>query len=89
MTGYTEEELRGVHILDLTSAEHRHENQGLLDGLRNGTLSKFPVQKRMRHKQGHWIWVRVTVSTIPSIDGAAYSWHGNRRGHHGAQIGFG
>ncbi len=40
-----------VHPEDLAAAEH------LLEGILSGTGGQFEYELRMRHKEGHWVWI--------------------------------
>jgi PAS domain S-box-containing protein len=71
VTGYSAEELAGfsvngsIHPSDITP--FRRAYQELIDGVREpGT----PVRYRIRHKQGHWIWIEGNPSPVRDEQGA-------------------
>jgi PAS domain S-box-containing protein len=62
MTGYTDEELRAMSFMDITFEEDRDANRELADDVWKGKRQQFQYEKRYRRKDGHLIWVRITVS---------------------------
>jgi PAS domain S-box-containing protein len=69
MVGYTREELARKDTLLLTHPDDREETLKLLKRLRAGKISSFRVKKRYIHKQGHIIWVELSVSMVRLKDG--------------------
>ena len=64
MIGYSEEELIGRPILDLTHpADAAVEYETILRIL-NGEIPSFTIEKRHIHKDGRLIWGRITVSLV-------------------------
>ena len=69
VTGWTPEELLGkpgsalVHPDDLMKLERAPDARFSGDGARNTTL-------RVKHKDGHWIWLEVVAAPIAAGDGA-------------------
>ncbi len=60
MLGYTLDELNPVSIetwLSLTHPDDLVHSRDLLESHFNGELDFYDHQCRMKHKQGHWIWV--------------------------------
>lgn len=60
IVGYTLEELEPVNIETWTSLCHPEdlERSGeLLDQVFTGQLDHYECEARMRHKDGHWVWV--------------------------------
>ena len=69
MVGYSQEELRRMSFPDLTWEEDRSPNQALFETMWSGKVPQFHVEKRYRHKDGHLIWARLTVSKRPGTGG--------------------
>lgn len=60
MLGYTLDELNPVNIdtwLSLAHPDDLAQSSALLESHFNGELDFYDYQCRMKHKQGHWIWV--------------------------------
>src|SRR6202045_2240030 len=68
MVGYTEEELRALHILDLTHEDYRQANWALITELVEGKRRQFQIEKRYRRKDGSLIWVSNNVSLVPGTE---------------------
>jgi PAS domain S-box-containing protein len=60
IAGYTLAELQPINIqtwLDLAHPDDLKQSAVLLERHFAGELNYYDVQCRMRHKQGHWVWV--------------------------------
>ncbi|HEY2469109.1 MAG TPA: PAS domain S-box protein, partial [Terracidiphilus sp.] len=68
MVGYTEEELRALHFLDITHEDHREANWALIAELVEGKRRQFQIEKKYRRKDGSLIWVRNNVSLVPGTE---------------------
>jgi PAS domain S-box-containing protein len=68
MVGYTEEELRALHILDLTHEDYRQANWALITELLEGKRRQFQIEKKHRRKDGGLIWVSNNVSLVPGTE---------------------
>ena len=68
MVGYTEEELRALHILDLTHEDYRQANWALITELLEGKRRQFQIEKKHRRKDGSLIWVSNNVSLVPGTE---------------------
>ena len=68
MMGYTEEELRALHILDLTHEDYRQANWALITELLEGKRRQFQIEKKHRRKDGSLIWVSNNVSLVPGTE---------------------
>ena len=68
MMGYTEEELRALHILDLTHEDYREANWVLITELLEGKRRQFQIEKKHRRKDGSLIWVSNNVSLVPGTE---------------------
>jgi len=65
MLGYTQEELLGYSVLELTHPDDRNITDQRLHHLLDGRLQTYHHQKRFLHKDGHSLWTRSSVSVIP------------------------
>ena len=68
MVGYTEEELRALHILDVTHEDYRQANWALITELVAGKRRQFQIEKKYRRKDGSLIWVSNNVSLVPGTE---------------------
>ena len=69
MTGYDPKELQGVHIEEIT---HPDDIKITLENhrkLMQGELDHYAIEKRYKHKSGHYIWVEVSGSMIKNNKG--------------------
>jgi diguanylate cyclase (GGDEF)-like protein/PAS domain S-box-containing protein len=55
--------------IELAHPADRAATISLRDELRDGLRDTYPQEKRVRHRAGHWVWVRVSVSAIRAPDG--------------------
>lgn len=62
--GYEEEELLGSRCREITHPEDVEEDERCAQKLIEAEAEYFTSEKRYRHRDGHWVWVRVTVSRI-------------------------
>lgn len=69
MSGYSEAELRHFRPVDLTHPDDREADLVLFTELMAGKRNRYQVEKRYRHKQGHWVWVRLSVSLVRDAAG--------------------
>ena len=69
MLGYDRGELEGRSFLDMTHEEDRERNWMLVTELLEGNREQFQIEKRYWRKDGALIWVRNSVSLVPSSDG--------------------
>ncbi len=56
MLGYTEEELRGKHLKDITHPEVIEENLRKQAQLGRGEIDHYVMEKKFIHKQGHTLY---------------------------------
>jgi diguanylate cyclase (GGDEF)-like protein/PAS domain S-box-containing protein len=63
ITGYTEDELAGMEFRQLTHPEDQEEGRQILKDLLSGEAETATLEKRYRHKDGHWVWTMLTIST--------------------------
>lgn len=69
MLGYTEEELRRTTFLELTHPDDLPGNAAEARRLVAGEIPFMQLEKRYRHRQGHYLWARLTASVIYSATG--------------------
>src|ERR1700720_4781969 len=68
MVGYTEEELRALHILDVTHEDYRQANWALITELVEGKRRQIQIEKKNRRKDGSLIWVSINASLVPGTE---------------------
>jgi PAS domain S-box-containing protein len=66
MVGYTDEELQQCRFLDITVEEYREHDWALVEELLGGKRRQFQIEKQFRRKDGSLVWVRNSVSIVPS-----------------------
>jgi diguanylate cyclase (GGDEF)-like protein/PAS domain S-box-containing protein len=64
IVGYTEEELRGMHVSDLVTPEDWQIDAPLLRALADGELETSSREKRYLCKDGRRVWVKATVTAM-------------------------
>ena len=69
LLGYTEDELRNLDVIENTHPDDRAIDRELFSELASGKLNSYQVEKRYRHKDGHWVWARSTLSAVKDIHG--------------------
>ncbi len=69
MLGYTEEELKGLSIIDITFPDDRDVSQEKLDALTKGAISTYSLEKRYVRKDGSLLWADISISAIRRSDG--------------------
>jgi diguanylate cyclase (GGDEF)-like protein/PAS domain S-box-containing protein len=62
--GYSDEELLRMTLKDLTHAEDIATDQELQRRVLNGEIKDYVREKRYIHKDGHYVWVNVTISSM-------------------------
>ena len=70
LVGYTREELTRMHFRDFTHPDDLGLDMDLLARTLSGELSHYSFEKRYVHKQGHTVWVHLTLSLIRTTEGA-------------------
>jgi PAS domain S-box-containing protein len=68
IVGYTEEELRALHFLDVTHEDYREANWALITELVEGKRRQFQIEKKYLRKDGRLIWVSNNVSLVPGTE---------------------
>jgi len=68
LLGYSAAELAELSAGELTHPDDVDRERTLFEELAQGQRSSFGLEKRNRHKDGHWVWVALTVSPFDDED---------------------
>jgi diguanylate cyclase len=68
--GYTWEELRAITTEQLVHPDDEVESRRDMQSLLDGSATAYVAERRYRHRNGSWHWVRVAVSLVDGDDGA-------------------
>ncbi|HEX5484084.1 MAG TPA: PAS domain S-box protein, partial [Terriglobia bacterium] len=68
-TGYSEEELLQRSFQDITHPDDVKVSVDSLRPLLSGNVEHYELQKRYRHKDGHWVWMEISVSVVRNEQG--------------------
>ncbi len=71
ITGYTEAELCGCHMEDLTHPDDRSRTRELLHKIVGGQIPSFVIEKRYLRRDGRSVWVEAGVSLVRDEKGRA------------------
>ncbi len=69
LIGYTRDEVMAMTFKDFTHPDDIDLDLGNLSRLLAGDIDHYSFEKRYIHKQGHVIWVHLTLSLIRQADG--------------------
>ena len=69
LLGYTEQELIGQNIVDITYEEDREKSREFSGQLFAGSIPVFRLEKRYVRKDGGIVWANITVSAIHGKEG--------------------
>jgi PAS domain S-box-containing protein len=69
IVGYDEPELYARTFQEMTHPDDLTQDLELTRRLLAGELQSFQIEKRYRHKQGHFVWVDLSVSLVRDHDG--------------------
>ena len=64
LLGYTSEEIAELNVVEITHPDDLPEDVDKMKQLRNGEISEFSMQKRIKRKNGEMIWVKLTVTPL-------------------------
>lgn len=68
MLGYNEADIVGVSFVDISEESQRAMTKQNVDGLFDGVIDTYHVQKRYEKRNGDFLWGNVSVSLIPAVD---------------------
>ncbi len=68
--GFTEAELLQIDIGSVTHPDDREADAELVRQMLAGGIRKYQVEKRYRHRDGHFIWTLQSVSLMARADGS-------------------
>ena len=69
MTGYTREELGRMSTADITQPEDNNDADLHNAAMADGNVGSYSREKRIRCKDGSWLWVDLTVTAVPDPQG--------------------
>jgi two-component system CheB/CheR fusion protein len=69
LLGYSEKELRGMTIADVTHPDDLGKEEQLTHKLLAGEISDFTLEKRYRHKSGSSVWGNLTATRVHDPSG--------------------
>ena len=64
IVGYTKAEMQGMHFSDFTHPQDLARDMKELQRTLDGEISHYSFEKRYIHKQGHTVWVYLTLSLV-------------------------
>jgi PAS domain S-box-containing protein len=64
IVGYSQAELSGTTFQAITEPADLAQDLALVEKLLNGSINEYTLEKRYVHKQGHHVWVCLTVSLV-------------------------
>lgn len=69
IVGYSADELQRLSFQDITHPDDIAPDLALLHDALAGQRDTYTLEKRYRHKQGHWVWVQLTVALVRDAQG--------------------
>ncbi|HEX6631548.1 MAG TPA: PAS domain S-box protein [Gemmatimonadaceae bacterium] len=69
IVGYTEEELRGLSVADLSHPDDLQTDMDFADELLAGTRAPYSREKRYVHKNGNTVWILLAVTLVRGANG--------------------
>jgi PAS domain S-box-containing protein len=69
IVGYTKAEMQGMHFRDFTHPQDLSLDMQHLQRTLDGEISHYSFEKRYIHKQGHIVWVHLTLSLMRTESG--------------------
>ena len=67
MMGYSEEELKGKNLLDITHASDYHKTKKWIEKIFNREIQTYITEKKYVRKDGNSFWAKAVVSTMNDI----------------------
>jgi PAS domain S-box-containing protein len=77
MLGYTEEELIGKTLKDITGPEDVNDNLDLQTQLKQGRIDAYQIEKRFIHKDGHLVYGLLNATLVKNAQSEALYFLGN------------
>lgn len=68
LIGYDHDEIKDIDFMRLTHPEDLPNDLHYLEELRKGNISQYSLEKRLFHKSGKLVWIRITVSGLSVKD---------------------
>ncbi|SDL98121.1 PAS domain S-box-containing protein/diguanylate cyclase (GGDEF) domain-containing protein [Oryzisolibacter propanilivorax] len=72
IVGYTPEQVRQLHVQDLTHPDDLERSETQLRRLLAGEIAEYRLEKRYRRQDGSLVWVDVTASAMRGQPGGAH-----------------
>jgi diguanylate cyclase (GGDEF)-like protein/PAS domain S-box-containing protein len=69
MLGYEPSELQGMDVADITHPDDREATQRQMADLLAGEIPSYQIEKRYLRRDGHVLWVCLSVSLVQDADG--------------------
>lgn len=69
LIGYTKEELLGKTFQDITYPDDLELDLGYVNSMLSGDIDAYLMEKRYIHKEGHVVWVSLSVSMVKDDTG--------------------
>jgi PAS domain S-box-containing protein len=69
MLGYTEKEIKGLTVQDLTHPDDRAKTFAMLEDFASGKMEQVKYEKRYIHKNGSIIWVIIAATMLHDHNG--------------------
>ncbi|HEY9878198.1 MAG TPA: PAS domain S-box protein [Leptolyngbyaceae cyanobacterium] len=67
--GYTQEELLSKKFKDVSHPDDVNKGEEERQQLYSGAINSFSIDKRFLHKDGHTVWIKMTVSAVRKPSG--------------------
>lgn len=62
--GYTQAQLDNITLNELRHPDERQNAQKLKHKLLSGDIEHYQIENRLKHQQGHYVWVGITISLV-------------------------
>ncbi len=69
IVGYSQQEMQNLSYLDITHPGDLQADEEMIRGLIAGEYPNYTKEKRYIHKDGHAVWVNITVSLVSDRSG--------------------
>ncbi|VEP13387.1 putative Histidine kinase [Hyella patelloides LEGE 07179] len=69
MVGYSESELRAMTFQEITHPDDLETDLGYVVQVMTGEIPYYHLEKRYLHKQGHIVWILLSVSLVRNSEG--------------------